>query len=63
VFWEFFEFVLSWALATDLQGILANTTKDLFFGMTGGLFFNATVNLRIYTAQRLPICGDDHDLV
>src|SRR5918994_913564 len=28
VFWEFLEFVLSWALATDLQGSLADTTKD-----------------------------------
>jgi hypothetical protein len=49
VFWEFFEFVLSWALATDLQGSLANTMKDLFFGMAGGVFFSAKVNLRTYT--------------
>src|SRR5918994_6731927 len=28
VFWEFVEFVLSWALSIDLQGSLADTTKD-----------------------------------
>jgi hypothetical protein len=61
VFWEFFEFVLSWALATDLQGSLANTTKDLFFGMAGGLFFTATVNLPIYTASRFLKWVGDHD--
>jgi hypothetical protein len=44
VFWEFFEFVLSWALSIDLQGSLADTTKDLFFGMTGSLFFIAIAN-------------------
>jgi hypothetical protein len=53
VFWEFVEFVLSWALSTDLQGSLADTTKDLFFGITGSLFFTAAVNLRISTASRL----------
>jgi hypothetical protein len=53
VFWEFFEFVLSWALATDLQGSLADTTKDLFLGMSGSLLFTATVNLRRNAEQRL----------
>ena len=43
VFWEFVEFVLSWALSTDLQGSLADTTKDLFFGITGSLCFTAAV--------------------
>lgn len=56
VFWEFFEFVLSWVIATDLQGSSPNTTKDLFFGMAGGVFFTATVNFRLYTASR-PFSG------
>jgi hypothetical protein len=60
VFWEFVEFVLSWALSTDLQGSLADTTKDLFFGITGSLFFTAAVNLRISTASRLLKWGELH---
>ena len=52
VFWEFFEFVLSWALSTDLQGSLANTIKDLFFGLTGSLFFTVTANPIPTTASR-----------
>jgi hypothetical protein len=53
VFWEFIEFVLSWALSTDLQGSLADTTKDLLLGMIGSLCFTAAVNLPTYTASRL----------
>ncbi len=53
VFWELIEFVLSWALSTDLQGSLADTTKDLLLGMIGGLCFTAAVNLRTCTASRL----------
>ena len=39
VFWEFAEFVMTWALSIDLQGELADTMKDLFFGMTGSVFY------------------------
>ena len=53
VFWELIEFFLSWALSTDLQGSLADTTKDLLLGMIGGLCFTAAVNLRTCTASRL----------
>jgi hypothetical protein len=60
VLWEFIEFLLSWALSTDLQGSLADTTKDLFFGITGSLFFTAAVNLRISTASRLLKWGELH---
>jgi len=38
VFWEFQEFVLSWVLSTKLQGDLADTMKDLLFGMSGSVF-------------------------
>ena len=60
VIWEFVEFVLSWALSIDLQGSLADTTKDLFFGITGSIFFTTAVNLRIYTASRLLKWGELH---
>jgi hypothetical protein len=53
IFWEFVEIAFSWALSTDLQGTLADTSKDLFFGMMGSLCFIATVNLPICTASRL----------
>lgn len=49
VFWEFFEFVLSWALSTELQGSSADTMKDLFFGIAGSLFYAAIAKLRMYT--------------
>jgi hypothetical protein len=57
VFWEFAEFVLTWALSTDLQGPLADTMKDLFFGMAGSLFFIAAVS-PIHTASRLLNWGE-----
>ena len=60
VFWEFVEFVLSWALSTDLQGTLADTIKDLLFGMTGSLIFTVAVNFPIYTASRLVKWGELH---
>ena len=60
VFWEFIEFVLSWALSTDLQGSLADTTKDLLLGMIGSLCFTAAVNLPAHTALRLPKRGEVH---
>jgi hypothetical protein len=60
VCWEFVEFVLSWALSTDLQGSLADTIGDLFFGITGSLCFTAAVNLPIYTNARLLKWGELH---
>jgi hypothetical protein len=53
VFWEFGEFVLSWAFAADLQGDLADTMKDLFFGMTGSVFYMAAATLSVQTASRV----------
>ena len=44
VFWEFAEFVLTWALSSPLQGSLADTMKDLFFGLTGSLCYIAAVS-------------------
>ena len=43
VFWEFGEFVLGWVFSINLQAGLADTMKDLFFGMAGSLFYIAAV--------------------
>ncbi|HZM91621.1 MAG TPA: hypothetical protein VFF31_34185 [Blastocatellia bacterium] len=53
VFWEFAEFIMTWALSTDLQGDLADTMKDLFFGMTGSVFYIAAVSLSTQMASRI----------
>jgi hypothetical protein len=59
VFWEFGEFVLAWSASTDLQPALAermslaDTMKDLFFGMTGSVFYIAGVGLSKDTASRV----------
>jgi hypothetical protein len=59
VFWEFGEFVLAWNASTNLQrGLaetmgLADTMKDLFFGMTGSVFYIAGVGLSNKTASRV----------
>jgi hypothetical protein len=58
VFWEFGEFALGWALSMDLQGDLADTLKDLFFGMAGSVFYIAAVSLSIQTASRLLNWGE-----
>jgi len=58
VLWEFAEFVMTWALSTDLQGDLADTMKDLFFGMTGSVFYITAVSLSIQTASRLLNWGE-----
>jgi hypothetical protein len=52
VFWELAEFALSSLLSIDFQGGLADTMKDLFFGMSGGLFYVAAVG-RTCIASRL----------
>jgi len=58
VFWEFGEFVLSWSLSVNLQDGLADTMKDLFFGMTGSVFYVAAVSLSLQTASRLLNWGE-----
>jgi hypothetical protein len=52
VFWELAEFALSWSLSANLQGGLANTMRDLFFGFAGSLFFVAACS-PIHFAPRL----------
>ena len=49
---------MTWALSTDLQGELADTMKDLFFGMTGSVFYITAVSLSIQTASRLLNWGE-----
>ena len=58
VLWEFAEFVMTWALSTDFQGDLADTMKDLFFGMTGSVFYISAVSLSIQTSSRLLNWGE-----
>lgn len=58
VFWEFAEFVLTWALSVPLQGDLADTMKDLFFGATGSLCYIAAVSLPIHMTSRLLTWGE-----
>ena len=37
VFWEFYEFIMTFLTGYAFQGDLPDTMKDLFFGMFGGL--------------------------
>ena len=58
VFWEFGEFGLSWALSVNLQDGLADMMKDLFFGMTGSIFYIAAISLPIRAASRVLNWGE-----
>jgi hypothetical protein len=53
VFWEFGEFLLSWALSANFQGDLPDTMKDLFFGMTGSVFYIAAARVSIQLTPRM----------
>jgi len=57
VFWKFAELGVSWDLSTDLQDPLADTMKDLFFGMAGSLFFVVAIS-PIHTASCLLNWGE-----
>jgi hypothetical protein len=45
VFWEFAEFILAWMASKDFQPGLADTMKDLFFGIMGSVFYIVGVSL------------------
>jgi hypothetical protein len=40
---ELAEFALSWSLSANLQGGLATTMRDLFFGFAGSLLFGCCI--------------------